>query len=35
MDEKVFDIKKIVNVGNLGFSSPETQKEILNIIETL
>lgn len=35
MKEKEFDIKKITDIGNLDFSKPETQQELLNIIENL
>ena len=35
MKDKEFDMKKIINIGSLDFSKPETQKELLNILETL
>ena len=35
MEKKEFDMKRIVNIENMDFSNPETQKEIFNIIETL
>jgi hypothetical protein len=35
MKEEEFDMKKIVSIGSMDFSKPETQKELLNIIEAL